>query len=129
MARPRYHLNVIGAFYVEDGCCMTSCIALAEAPDLLAMDYTGNRCYFKRLPVTTDDVNAVVQAMMVSEADCLRYEGSDAAILRRLTEMHLGTNCDVLEGKSEEEYDLLLGIVTPPKPDYSLNGFEEQERA
>jgi hypothetical protein len=121
MSRPRYHLNVSGPFYVEDGCCLASCIAVAEAPDLLELDRTQNHCYFKRQPQTPEEVKDVLRTMKFAEADCLRYEGTDNAILRKLAEMHLAFDSDVLEGKSQGEIESLLGIVIPATPEYSFD--------
>jgi hypothetical protein len=120
MSRPRYHLNVSGPFYVEDGCCLASCIAVAEAPDLLELDIASSHCYFKRQPLTTVEVNDALRAIMVAEVRCIRYEGHNPYILRKIAQMHEQEVSDVLEGKSQKEIESLLGIVIPATPEYSF---------
>jgi hypothetical protein len=101
MIRKRHPLNVVGPFYVEDGCCTACMLAPAEAPDLLAMtepdapDYP--HCYFKRQPANRAEVEQVLRAIMVAEFRCFRYAGDDSYIIERLRQMGESAQSDVWE--------------------------------
>lgn len=90
----RHSLNVIGPFYVEDGCC-TAC----GVPDSLAPDLFGGaddvHCFVKRQPHTSSDLDAMMRVMVTQEVGCIRYAGSDDALLRRLSEDGEAGQCDV----------------------------------
>lgn len=94
--RKRVPENAPGDFYVEAGVCLHCCLPHHEAPDLMndrKADF--DECYFRRQPKTAEEVERAIQAIYVSELDCLRYGGNDQAIIRRLHELGRGDCCDV----------------------------------
>ena len=56
-----------------------------EAPDLFAYD-SENHCYVSKQPETANEVSKMLRALIGSELECIRYNGSDREILRRLAE-------------------------------------------
>lgn len=92
--RTRYHLNVGGDFYVEDGNCLACMAPHTEAPELMGHDEEANHCYFKMQPQDAEQVYRALRAMQCSETKCLRYAGDDPDILRRLVEAGLTSLCD-----------------------------------
>lgn len=83
--RKRHQLNVVGAFYVEDGGCIACGAPEAEAPELMGWtDGPGDHCYFKRQPATAEEVDRAIRALEVSCCRALRYGGDDPAIIARL---------------------------------------------
>lgn len=90
---PRHRLNVIGPFYVEDGCC-----TVCGVPDTLAPELFGgsdDHCYVKRQPQTPAEIDAMLHVMVSQELGCIRYAGSEDALLRRLAENGEAGLCDV----------------------------------
>lgn len=86
--RQRVPENAPGDFYVEADHCMHCCLPHAEAPELMNnCDEYFRECYFRRQPETPEEVERAIQAVSVSELDCVRYGGTDQAIIRRLHEM------------------------------------------
>ena len=88
-----HKLNVLGDFYVEDGCCMCCDVPFNEATQMFKYDDT-NHCYVCRQPQTSDDVDAMIRAMFHSETECIFYRGGNPEIFRRLTEYGLVEQCD-----------------------------------
>lgn len=80
----RFELNAPGPFYTTGGC--TACGAPEDAaPDLLApLDDNNYHTYFRRQPVTPDEVERACHAAEVCCVGALRYGGTDPAIIRRL---------------------------------------------
>jgi hypothetical protein len=93
MKHTRYRLNVIGPFYVEDGCCMLCGVPDSLAPELFGG--TDDHCYVKRQPDTPDEIDAMVHVMVSQDLVCIRYAGSDETLLRRLAENGETDQCDV----------------------------------
>lgn len=112
--RTRYRLNVIGPFYVEDGCCTLCGVPDSIAPELFGV--TDDHCYVKRQPQTPDEHDAMVHVMVSQELGCVRYAGADESLLRRLAENGEGTQCDVAppRGTGELRRD---HVVFAAKPD------------
>lgn len=91
----RHHLNVVGPFYVVDGCC-TAC----GVPEWIAPELFGEgddvHCYVKRQPQSPEEVDAMVKVMAHQDLRCVRYAGDDEALLRRLAENGEAGECDVV---------------------------------
>ncbi len=86
----RHPKNAPGPFYVVKGECLHCCLAPHEAPELMASPVDTNEdCYFKRQPETPEEVEHAINAVMITEMDCIRYGGDDPAIIQRL-----GEKCD-----------------------------------
>jgi hypothetical protein len=93
MTHKRHRLNVVGPFYVEDGCC-TSC----GVPDVTAPELFGeadDSCFVKRQPQTASEVDRMSRTMITSEVGCIRYAGVDPAVIRRLAESGEAALADV----------------------------------
>ncbi|MFT3998142.1 MAG: hypothetical protein QM667_12115 [Asticcacaulis sp.] len=92
----RYPKNVAGDFYVEDGCCLTCGVPEGEAADMFAWDEGAEyaHCYVSRQPETPADTETMLHVVWSAEAECIRYAGSDAEIIRRLVQSGEGNVCD-----------------------------------
>ena len=103
MIRQRYHLNVAGPFYVEDGACGYCQMAPAAAPDIVGFDEkaTSGHCYFKKQPETSAELEQAIMAIRVCEFRCLYYAGSDTAIIEQLVAVGEGEQCDTLNEGEE----------------------------
>lgn len=89
--------NAPGDFYVEADTCLTCCMPHREAPELMN-DCTEDfrECYFRRQPQTPEEVERAIRAIGASDLACVRYGGSDQAIIRRLHEIGRADCCDQL---------------------------------
>jgi hypothetical protein len=93
--RQRVAENAPGDFYVEPDTCLQCCLPHEEAPELMNdCNQAFRECYFRRQPQTPEEVEHAIQAIWVSELNCLRYGGSDQAIIRRLHELGREDCCD-----------------------------------
>lgn len=90
----RHALNVIGPFYVEDGCCTGCGITKLYAAEMFGEDGT-HHCYVKRQPAGEAETDAMVRTMTSQDFWCIRYEGEDPEVLRRLAEAGHAEQCDV----------------------------------
>ncbi|MBO9562811.1 MAG: ferredoxin [Niastella sp.] len=91
----RHPENAEGDFYSMDGVCISCGAPEAEAPKLIEHSVKdGGHCHFKRQPQTPEEVEQAIQALAVSCIASIRYGGKDEAILKRLYEMGLGSECD-----------------------------------
>jgi hypothetical protein len=94
-AQRRPHaLNVLGPFYIEDGCCTACGVPQHLAPNLFGED-EQDHCFVKRQPQTTSELDAMLRTMATQDLGCLRYEGQDAAIAQRLVDAGMREQCDV----------------------------------
>jgi hypothetical protein len=85
VTRKRFHLNVVGPFYVEDGMCITCGAPEHEAPTLMgSVEEPEHHCYFKRQPETPEEVEQAIRAVRVSCCQAVRYGGDDAEIRARI---------------------------------------------
>ena len=91
--RKRYALNVVGPFYVEDGCCTACGVPQSIAPALFT-ENEHEHCYVRRQPGDEAETDAMLRVIATQELGCIRYGGSDPTILRRLVEGGEGDQCD-----------------------------------
>lgn len=91
--------NAPGPFYVDDGCCIRCAIPTEIAPDLLGWTEDDTHCFVRRQPVDSAETDAMVQALWSAEADCIRYRGADAALLK-IAELGSADLCDVSPGRT-----------------------------
>jgi hypothetical protein len=87
-------LNVPGDFYVEDGCCISCLVPFEAAPDMLKYDDEASHCFVARQPSSFEEAKKMAEAMFLSEVDCIRYRGSDKAILQCIGKLGGRTLCD-----------------------------------
>jgi hypothetical protein len=98
--KERYHRNVPGDFYVENGMCITCCAPEYAAPELMGFfsDPDGSdkrpHCYFKRQPRTEAETKQAIDAIRASCCAALRYGGSDRTIIDALIRVGHGAICD-----------------------------------
>lgn len=91
--RKRYALNVVGPFYVEDGCCTSCGVPQSIAPALFT-ENEHEHCYVRSQPGDEAETDAMLRVIATQEFGCIRYGGSDPAILRRLVEGGGSDQCD-----------------------------------
>jgi len=90
--------NVAGPFYVVLDCCTACGVPEAVAPELFAYD-AANHCYVKRQPISDGEVARALHVIRGQELGCIRYGGTEKAILHRLAEAGESAQCDhPLEG-------------------------------
>lgn len=90
----RYALNVVGPFYVEDGCCTSCGVPHMIAPELFS-EIEQDHCFVKRQPETVVETDAMLEVIAVADLQCVRYGGSDPTIRRRLAEAGEAEQCDL----------------------------------
>src|SRR6185312_7051969 len=78
MAR-RHRLNVVGDFYVVDGCCTRCGVTWAIAPHLF--QDTPEGCFVKKQPANPGELDAMIEVLAVQDLDCVRYSGRDPVVL------------------------------------------------
>ena len=86
--RQRTPLNAPGPFSTEKDCCISCMAPEAEAPDLMAFDEEHGSCYFRRQPVTSDELERACLAVAVACCDAVQYDGDDPHIIAGLHELH-----------------------------------------
>lgn len=109
VTRP-HPLNVIGDFYVADNCCTACGVPEANAPTLFAYDLKGH-CYVSQQPATADDLDRMLTAMAQQELGCVRYRGSDAAIVTKLRNLGEGLQVDRDGMTSRLEWSLFSWVA------------------
>lgn len=88
--------NAPGDFYVEDGCC-TSCRMPSEvAPSLFSYAEDGH-CYVSKQPSNGNEIHQMIQAFEVQDVGCIRYKGSNRAVMIKLIAGSEGDQCDHLD--------------------------------
>lgn len=70
--RTPHRLNVLGPFYVEDGCCTACAMPEHEAPELFAWD-DAHHCYVKKQPTTPEELGHMLSAIACADLGCIRY--------------------------------------------------------
>lgn len=97
MTRP-HPSNAPGPFYVEDGCCIRCAVPSEIAPELFGWTEEDTHCFVRRQPADPAEMDSMIQALWSAEADCIRYRGSDPALLKRIAELGSAELCDVDPG-------------------------------
>lgn len=96
-----YHANISGPFYVTDQCIICS-LPVEIAPKNFQWHYEAgctdcpHSCYAIKQPETQDELSAVIEAMLGSCVQGIRYRGTDPEILKRLTSLGAEGLCDAL---------------------------------
>ena len=90
-AKP-HALNVLGPFYVEDGCCTMCGVPEHLAPTLFGED--DSHCFVKQQPRSASELDAMLRVVASQELGCVRYRGTDEPIIRRLVEAGEADQCD-----------------------------------
>ena len=96
--REKTPLNAKGDFYVEKDMCLACMAPEYSAPDLMGYD-TEIGCYFKKQPVTSEEVECAIEAVEFSCIAALRYCGNNQEIiqkLRKVKEIDGEERCDIL---------------------------------
>jgi hypothetical protein len=88
-----HRLNVVGDFYVVDGCCTACGVPTVDAPTLFSWD-EADHCYVSRQPSNSEESTQMLTAMSHAELGCIRYRGQDAAPRRALVLSGDGAQCD-----------------------------------
>jgi len=83
MSKPRrYHLNVVGPFYVAHDCCTTCGVPEALAPSLFGSD--DAQCFVRKQPDAPGELAQMLETLRVQELGCIRYAGEDPNILETI---------------------------------------------
>lgn len=93
-APPKPHaLNVVGDFYVEDGCCTICGVPEVEAPELFGPEppwgQGTDHCYVRKQPSNADELTKMLRTIECAELACIRYRGRDEAIVNQLRDRDL----------------------------------------
>jgi hypothetical protein len=84
-----HRMNAPGPFYVVNQDCMTCGYPHVLAPDLMAWEMNSEgrerHCYFKKQPVTPQEIEQAVNAIKGSCCGALRYSGSDPEIIKLIS--------------------------------------------
>lgn len=75
----------------------------SEAPELMDFNQTDMHCYFKRQPLTDEELKHAIAAVAASEIQGLRYSGNDKYVLDRLVALGAADCCDVLKPKENSK--------------------------
>jgi hypothetical protein len=122
-----HSLNIVGPFYVVDGCCTACGVPEATAPEMFGYDSAAH-CYVRRQPESSDEVERALQAIRRQELGCVRYRGTDRVILRRLAEAGESGSCDFpLLGLAAVLRNVVTFVVSRGAP-RSLDEFLEYTR-
>jgi hypothetical protein len=96
---PSYSRNVDGPFYVSDQCIICA-LPIETAPSSFAWDCSNDcvecpqSCYVKQQPEDDEQLDRMIQAMVESCVENIRYCGTNRAVLRRLSEAGFSHLCD-----------------------------------
>jgi hypothetical protein len=91
--------NVPGPFYVLNEWC-TLCGVPEWAPELFAFDVgPTSHCWVKRQPETRAELDQMIDVMAGQEFVCIRYAGTDPAIIERLVARDEADIVDALSGE------------------------------
>jgi hypothetical protein len=86
-AKERFPKNVEGPFFVVNGECIACMAPEHEAPDLMGFDQDASHCYFKKQPLTQEELERATRAVWVSCCGAVQYSGDDPAVHRRIAEL------------------------------------------
>jgi hypothetical protein len=90
--RRPHALNVVGPFYVEDGCC-TACGVPWAAPGMFGRDIRDH-CYVRRQPETHAELDVMIRVLASQELNCIRYKGDDEGVIQRLVNTGMEAQSD-----------------------------------
>ncbi len=98
-ADPQPHpLNVVGPFYVVDGCCIRCDLPLNVAPELFQWETDAKgevrHCYVCRQPQTPEQLTQMMEVVESSEVACIRYRGSDPKVIEMLRQRRCESQID-----------------------------------
>ena len=94
MTNEKQHpLNAPGPFYVENECCTSCGVPEHIAPDLFGSD-DDDHCYVKRQPGSSRETTTMLRVIATQELSCVRYRGTDEAVVLRIAEMGEAGACD-----------------------------------
>lgn len=109
-APKRYHLNVVGDFYVEDRCC-TWCGIPGLAPNLFEADNKSHeQCFVKKQPATPDEITQMIDVMHQQELGCIHYAGRDPKLLEALASVSYYDHCDEMVRDADLRRDILARV-------------------
>lgn len=98
---PSYQRNAEGPFYVSDQCIICA-LPVETAPGNMGWDCSKEceecptSCYVKRQPENEEERDRLIEAVLGSEVENIRYCGTNPFVLQRLREAGLSRVCDAL---------------------------------
>lgn len=99
-----HELNVLGPFYVEDGCGASCGVPQMEAP-MLFSENDEEHCYVRKQPESAAELEAIRYVMAMQDVLCIRYRGRDPKMISRIIQIGEGAQCDLLSDEA-----------SPPEP-------------
>jgi len=96
--------NAPGPFYVEEGCCISCGVPHDVAPEIFAWAEGERHCFVARQPRDGDEIDRTLRALWSAETDCIRYRGSDPALVKRIAELGGGAQLDTDPGDVGERF-------------------------
>jgi hypothetical protein len=95
MSAPKSHpQNVVGPFYVEDGCCLLCDIPRWKAPEMFKLTDDEQHCFVYRQPESPADLQTMIEVLQAQDIGCIRCRSHDRSVLRRLKKLGLKHACD-----------------------------------
>ena len=88
-----HRLNVVGPFYVVDGCCTACGVPESEAPDLFAWD-DSDPCFVRKQPSNPAELRQMMRAIACADLRCIRYRGRDREVVASLEAIGEIEQCD-----------------------------------
>jgi ferredoxin len=98
---PSYHKNIEGPFYVSDQ-CITCGLPKDTAPENIdwncpvGCEECPQSCYVKKQPENDQELESLIEAMLGSEVENIRYCGTNPEVLRRLNAAGYSRLCDAI---------------------------------
>jgi hypothetical protein len=96
-----YQKNVEGPFYVSDQCIICG-LSKETAPNNIDWDCSAGceecpkSCYIKKQPEDDMELEQMLEAMLGSEVENIRYCGTNSEVLNRLRSAGFARLCDAL---------------------------------
>ena len=88
-----HRLNVVGPFYVVDGCCTACGVPESEARELFAWD-ESDHCFVRKQPSNPEELRQMVSAIASADLRCIRYRGRDPEVVSTLKNLGEIEQCD-----------------------------------
>lgn len=72
--------NAPGDFFVEDGCCTSCGVPMAEAPELFSWNET--QCYVSRQPTRAAELGRMLRVLRQQDVYCIHYKGNNPRLVK-----------------------------------------------
>src|SRR5262249_17498847 len=86
--------NVLGPFYVEDGCCLLCDVPRSMAPEMFKYTDDQQHCFIHTQPATWADLQKMIEVLKTQDIGCIRCRSQQRELLARLSDEGLRHVCD-----------------------------------